>query len=96
MREIESRKLDLLGKWTLKVPQGQQFFVYPVVQGAMIFKFECTDRVGNIFKGVGNTMRKVVTGVNGPGVSGAVMLSVFDAIRYRVSQIDIGACHINL
>src|SRR5437867_8587654 len=68
VRKIEPRELDLLGM------AGRVRFLHdPVVKRAMIFKFQCTEGMGDPFDGVRERMSIVVGRIDAPGVSRSVM-----------------------
>ena len=68
----------------------------PVIEGALVFKFERADGVSNVFKRILDRMRKGVHRINAPLASGRLMLSKANAVDRRVSQIHVGRSHVDL
>ena len=67
----------------------------PVVQRAMIFKFQSTDRMGDPFDRIRLSVSKIIHGIDAPRVACPVMLCVKNAIDNWISHIQIWRCHID-
>ena len=87
--EIETSKLDLL--WMI----GVQFIKKPVVQGAIILKFQRANRMCDPFNGIRKAMSEVVHRINAPLVARPVMCCPQNAVHDRISHTQIRRCHIN-
>src|SRR5664279_569167 len=61
----------------------------------MVLEFQGADRVRDAFDGVGLAVRVIVTRIDRPGVAGARMGGVQNAIQHGVAQIDIARGHID-
>ena len=68
----------------------------PVIERAVVFKLQRTDRVRYIFKCVRNAVREIVKGIDTPGVAGTVVLDMSNPINHRIAHHNIGVGHINL
>ena len=64
-----------------------QLFEYPVVERAIILKFQSTDRVGNPFDRISKAMGKVIHRIDAPLVASPVVSYPPDAIEGRVTHI---------
>ncbi len=62
----------------------------PVVQRPVVFELERADRMGDAFDRIALSVRVVVRRVDAPGVAGAVMMGVLDAVHHRIAQIELG------
>ncbi len=80
----------------LRVAGDGDVVQHPVVQRAMVFKFQRAQGMGDAFQCVGNAMRVVVHRVDAPRVAGANVVSAADAVNHRVAQVDIGRGHVDL
>ena len=69
--------------------RGGQFIQHPVVQGAMIFKFQCAQRMSDAFKCIRNTMRVVVHRIDRPGITGLDVFDIANSIQGWITHIDI-------
>ena len=67
----------------------------PVVERAVVFKFQCTDGVGDALDAVRLPVRPVVHRVDAPVAAGAVVLGVEDAVQHRIAQVQVGRGHID-
>src|SRR5690606_28560442 len=68
----------------------------PVVQLAVVLELERTDRVRDALERVLETMGEVVHRIDAPLVVSAVMMSVLDAVEYRVAHLHVWARQIDL
>ena len=68
----------------------------PVIERAVIFKLQRTDRVRYIFKCVRNAVREVIKRIDTPGVAGTVVLYVPNPVNHRIAHHNIGVSHVNL
>ena len=62
----------------------------------MIFIGQVAQGVGDALDGVGLTVGEIVHGVDAPGVAGAMVGGVDDAVHDRVAQVDIARSHVDL
>ena len=88
--EIQSGKFDLL-RTMRRIGFGDD----PIVQGAVIFKFQRADRVGDAFDGIGQRVRKVIRGIDAPCGPCPIVGGMPDPIEDRISQIDVRGAHID-
>ena len=91
VRQTEPRELVLAG------PRGhRKRLEQPVVKRPMILEFEGTDRMGHPLDGVALAVREIVIRINAPGLAGAWVGAVQDAVEHRVTEIDIAGGHVDL
>ncbi len=89
--EVEAGELILAGlKRHRAVVHG------PVVQDPVVLVLHGADGMGDALQGVGQGMGVIVHGIDAPGVAGAVMALVLDAVQDRVPQIQVGGGHVDL
>ena len=69
---------------------------HPVVQRPMILELQRAERVRDAFDRVRDRMRVVVGRIDAPGVAGAVMRRVSDAVQRRVPHVDVRRRHVDL
>ena len=81
--QVQTIKFDLLRMVHAKCSQE------PIVQWAMVFKFEGANRIGHAFDAVLKAMRPIVHRVDIPGVAGAMMRRVDDAIHHWIAQLEV-------
>ena len=87
--DVEAVELELLGMVDTEV------FDVPIVEGAVVFKFQGANRVGNAFDGVAFAVGVVVHRVDAPLVAGTVMVGVEDTIHDGVAHVEIGRGHVD-
>ena len=75
---------------------GDGAFKRPIVERALVFEFKRANGVGDVFKRIFDWVSKGVHRVDAPLVTRAMVFGKADTIDCRVTQVDIGACHINL
>ncbi len=75
--------------------EDTEFFEEPVIEWAVVFEFECADRVCDFFDGVFEAVRPVVHWVDAPFVTGSRMRGVEDAIHDGVSHVEVRVCHVD-
>ena len=68
----------------------------PIVQRAVILKFERTQRVRDVLHGVLDGVREVVHRVDAPFGTGAMVRHVVDAVDDRVAHIEVAGSEVNL
>ena len=68
----------------------------PVVERPVGLELQGADRVRDALDRVGLPVGEVVGGVDAPGVAGARVLGVEDAVEHRVAQVDVGRGHVDL
>ncbi len=89
--EIEPRELVLP-----RPGRYRQMLEQPIIERPVILEFEGAKRVGYALDGVGLAVREVVGRVDAPGVAGARMRRVQDAVEHGVAQIDVAGGHVDL
>ena len=67
----------------------------PIVQGTVVFKFQCADRMRDAFDRIGLTVSPVVHWVDAPVVSGPMVVSEHDPIKDWISQVEVGRFHVD-
>ena len=63
----------------------------PVVERPVVLELERAERVRDALDRVGLAVGAVVHRVDAPGVAGAVVGGVQDAVQHRVAQVQVGA-----
>ncbi len=90
MREVEARELVLV-----RLGRHRQVLDEPVVERPVRLELQRADGVRDALDGVGLAVREVVHGVDAPGVAGARVLGVQDAVEHGVAQVDVGRGHVD-
>ena len=67
-----------------------QRFDVPIVQRAMVFKFQRADRMRDAFEGVALAVGEIVGRINAPGVTRAMMMGMADPIHGRIAEVHVG------
>src|SRR3954465_11837191 len=62
----------------------------------MVLEFQRAERMGNALNGVRLSMREVIAGINRPGVPGARVVGMQNAVETRITQIDVAGRHVDL
>jgi hypothetical protein len=62
----------------------------------VVLELERADRVRDALDRVRHAVRPVVARVDAPGLAGAVVSGVADAVHHRVAQVDVAALHVDL
>ena len=75
---------------------AEQVFDHPVVQRAVILKFQAAQRMGDPLDGVLDRVGKVVQRVDAPLVPLAMVAHMLDAVDGRVAHIHVGAGQVDL
>ena len=75
--------------------EDTELFEEPIVERAVVFEFECADRVGDFFDGVFEAVRPVVHWVDAPFVAGSRMRGVEDAIHDGVAHVEVWVGHVD-
>ena len=91
VREVQARELVLV-----RLGRHRQVLEEPVVERAVHLELERADRVRDALDRVRQPVGEVVHRVDAPGVAGAVVLRVQDAVEHRVAQVDVGRRHVDL
>ncbi len=68
----------------------------PVVQRAVILKFQRANGVRDALDAVADRVRKVVHRINAPLIPRAMMRGAQHPVNDRVAHVDVGACHVDL
>ena len=89
--QAEAGELVLMRQGTREIEAFQE----PIVEGAVDFKFQGADAVGDAFQVVAQAMGEIVHGIDAPGRAGVMMFGVADAVDDRVAQPDVGGGHVN-
>ena len=84
--QIEPRELVLM-----RPRRHRQVVEEPVVERPVVLELERADRVGDALDGVRLAVGEIVARIDAPGVAGARMLGVQDAVEHRVAQVDVAA-----
>ena len=61
----------------------------------MIFELERTHRMRDAFDRIGLAVGVIVHRIDAPFVSGAVMLSVQNAVHHRIAQVQVRRGHVD-
>ena len=72
------------------------FSYNPVIKRSVIFKFQRTDGMCDMFNGIFDGMSKIIHGVNAPFIACIVMCDMCYTIDNGISHVDVGRCHIDL
>lgn len=94
--EVQARKFVLAGGGAGQQTAFGQALQQPVVEGALVFKLQRAQAVGDLFQRVLNGVRVGVHGVDAPGVARVVVGGAADAVDGRVAHVDVGAGHVDL
>ena len=89
--EVESCKLALFGPALAFLSNIAQ---EPLIQRAVYFKLQCTDRMRDLFDEIRLPMGKIIHRINAPFVAGAVVMYLADAVHDRVAHVHVGRCHV--
>ena len=89
--DVEPREFVLM-----RTRRHRQVVDQPVVQRPMILELQRAERVRDALDRVRLAVRVVVGGIDAPGVAGARMLGVQDAIQHRIAQVHVGRRHVDL
>ncbi len=68
----------------------------PVVERPVILEFQGADGMGDVLDGVGLAMGEVIGGIDAPGVAGARMGGMQDAVHRRVAHVHVAGRHVHL
>ena len=88
--EVEPRKLVLM-----RLGGHRQLVEQPFVERAVVLEFQRADRMGNALDRVGLAVGVIVARIDRPGIAGARMGGVQDAIEHGVAQVDIAGRHVD-
>ena len=69
---------------------------HPVIQGAMIFKLQRANGMGDAFQRIRDAMGVIVHRIDAPFVAGADVMHAADAVDGRIAHVDIGRAHVDL
>ena len=61
----------------------------------MILELERAEGMGDAFDRVGLAVGEIIGRVNAPGIAGARMRRVDDAVEHRVAQIHVAGAHVD-
>ena len=68
----------------------------PLVQRAVVFKFERAQAVSYAFNRIRLAVSEVVSRIDIPSIAGTRMMRLANAIQRRVPHIDVGMGHVDL
>ena len=68
----------------------------PVVERPVVLELERAERMADVLDRIRLAMGEVVGRVDAPGVAGARVADVADAIEHRVAQVDVAGAHVDL
>ena len=68
----------------------------PVVERSVVLELHGADGVGDAFDGIGLAMGEVIGRIDAPGIAGARVRGVDDAVEHRVAQVDVARGHVDL
>ena len=88
--QIQTIELNLL--WMM----NPERVAVPIVQRTMVFEFQRTNRVRDAFNRIRLTVSVIVSRINAPFVSGAMMFGMPDAIHNRVTHQHVLVRHVDL
>ena len=94
--EVEARELDLLRQRAREVAFAGERVEQPVVERTLVLELERAHRVRDVLDRVLDRVGEGVHRVDAPGVAGAMVGGVADAVDRRVTQVDVGARHVDL
>ncbi len=94
--QVQAGELDLLRARPELARGARQRVDAPVVQRPVILELQRAERVRDAFDRVRQRMRVVVGRIDAPGVAGAVMRRVADAVQRRVAHVDVRRRHVDL
>ena len=89
-REVQARKLNLAGR-VFKPADADD----PVVQRPVVLVLQRAEGMRDALQRVADGMGKIIHRVNAPGLAGAVVLLVQDAVEHRVAHVDVGRSHVD-
>ena len=89
--QIEPGELVLM-----RMRRHRQVCEEPVVERPVILEFERADRMRDAFDGIRLAVGEIVARIDAPGLAGARMLGMQDAVEHRIAQIDIARGHVDL
>ena len=88
--EIQAGKLVLVRQGFCQLAQFNQTSQDPVVERTLVFEFKGADTVRDAFKGIFDRVGPGVHRVNAPGIAGAVVVGMTDAVQHGVAHIHVG------
>ena len=74
----------------------RQVIDQPVVQRPVVLELQRAQRVSDALDRIRLAVRVVVGGIDAPGIAGARMLGVQDAIQHGIAQVHVGRRHVDL
>ena len=89
--EVEARELDLA-----RARRHRGVGHHPVVELAVVLELQGAERVGDPLDRVRQRVREVVHRVEAPGVAGAVVRGVADAVEERIAHLHVRRGHVDL
>ncbi len=94
--QVQARKFVLARHRFLEEAAFGAAFDDPVVERAVILELQRADRMRDVLDRVRQRVREIVHRVDAPGVAGAVVVRVADAVDRRVAQVHVGRGHVDL
>jgi hypothetical protein len=83
------------GELELTRMEDTEGFAEPIVERAMVFKFEGADRVRDAFDRVRLSVCPIVHRVDAPIVTCAVMMGFHDPVKHRVAEVQVRSGHVD-
>jgi len=72
-----------------------EVFAEPVIQRAVVLKFEGTDGMGNALQGVGLPMGEIIRWLDFPFIARFGVGLVENPINHWIAQIEVGRTHVD-
>ena len=66
----------------------------PVIEGAVVFKFQRAEGMGDVFVGIFQRVGEVIHGVNAPGTARVVVFREHDAVQHGVPHVHVAGGHV--
>ncbi len=89
--EIEAREFVLT-----RVRGHREIVQEPFVERTVVLEFQGADRMGDVLDRVRLAVGEIVARIDAPGIAGARVRRVQDAVEHRIAQIDVARGHVDL
>ena len=93
--QIETGEFVLMRQRLFEKAMFCQTLQHPVVERALVFKFERADRVADVFQCIFDRVRVAIHRIDTPFITGIVVGGVANTIDGRIAQIHVGAGHVD-
>jgi Flp pilus assembly protein TadD len=94
--KIGPREFDLPGQGLVEITAFSDACDQPVVERPMVLELQRADRVGDVLDGVRLAVGEIVARIDVPGVAGARMVGMQNAIEHGIAQVDVARGHVDL